>query len=139
MNKIILKGNLSTEPENKTNDTTAIARFNIAVNRKYTKQGEEKKTDFFGITVFGKLAETVINYLHKGNQIVLEGRIENNNYQDKDGNMQYHNAIIMESFDFCGKKDENTSPINTNSNVSAEKLTQAKVEFQQINDDELPF
>lgn len=101
MNKVILMGRLVADPEySESRNNVSVCKFRIAVDRDYAKQGEERQLDFLQIVTFGKTAELVDKYFVKGKPILIEGRIQNNNYEDKDGKMQYHNQIIADSIHF---------------------------------------
>lgn len=110
MNKIEIMGRLTKDVENRvTPNGLTIATFSIAVNRRFTKQGEEKQADFFNLIAFGKTAEFIGKYFSKGQQIAVVGRLQNNNYQDAEGKTHYTNEIIVEEVYFAGEsKKENT-------------------------------
>ena len=89
MNKVILMGRLTRDPEVRYSQgatATAVARFSVAVDRRFKREGEPD-ADFFNCTCFGKQAEFVEKYLHKGTKVVLTGRIQNDNYTNKEGQM----------------------------------------------------
>ena len=90
MNKIILMGRLTRDPEVRYGgaSNTAIAKFSIAVDRRFKRDGEPT-ADFFNVTAFGKQGEFVEKYLHKGTKIVLDGEIRNDNYTNKEGQKVY--------------------------------------------------
>ena len=122
MNKSILMGRLTRDPEvrySQTNSNMAIARFSLAVDRRYKKQGDETTTDFFNCTAFGKQAEFVEKYLKKGTKVVVTGRIQNDNYTNKDGQKVYSVQIMVEEIEFAeskasaeqrGQEDNNMPP-----------------------------
>ena len=99
MNKIILMGRLTREPE-MFGQKTKVARFTLAVDRNY---GEDE-TDFFNCVSFGKQAEFVEKYLKKGTKILLSGRLQNNSYEDKQGHKVTATQIITEEVEFCESK-----------------------------------
>ena len=99
MNKIILMGRLTMEPE-MFGQKSKVARFTLAVDRSY---GEDE-TDFFNCVSFGKQAEFVEKYLKKGTKILLTGRLQNNSYEDKQGNKVTSTQIITEEVEFCESK-----------------------------------
>lgn len=108
MNKVFLCGRLVRNPEvRRSNDetTTAIARFSIAVERK-NKKGDESTADFFNCTTFGKKAEFVSNYLRQGTKIILTGRLQNDNYTNKDGSKVYSINVIVDEIEFAESKKE---------------------------------
>ena len=87
MNKTILLGRLTKSPEIKFSqaNNVKIATFSLAVNRKYTKKGEESQADFFNIITFSKLADFVEKFLNQGTQVCISGRLQTRNYEDKNG------------------------------------------------------
>ena len=106
-NRIILMGRLTKDPELKTTQSgVTMCRFSIAVDRAYSK-GQEKQTDFFDITAWRQTAEFVSKYFSKGKCILIEGKLQNNNYTDQNGVKQYRNAIIADNVAFCGDKTSN--------------------------------
>lgn len=103
-NRIILMGRLTKDPELKnTQSGIPMCRFSIAVDRAYSK-GQEKQTDFIDITAWRQTAEFVAKYFSKGRMILVEGKLQNNNYTDQYGVKQYRNAIIADNVAFCGDK-----------------------------------
>ncbi len=107
MNKVILMGRLTRDPEVRYSQgasQTAVARFSVAVDRRFKRDGEPD-ADFFNCTAFGKQAEFVEKYLHKGTKILLSGRIQNDNYTNKDGQMVYSVRVIVEEIEFAESKN----------------------------------
>ena len=111
MNKVILMGRLTRDPEVRYSQgasQTTVGRFSIAVDRRFKRDGEPD-ADFFDCTAFGKQAEFVERYLHKGTKIVLSGRIQNNNYTNKDGQMVYGVRIMVDEIEFAESKNASAS------------------------------
>ena len=107
MNKVILMGRLTRDPEVRyaqSGNQMAIARFSIAVDRRFKREGEPD-ADFFNCTAFGKQAEFVERYLHKGTKIVLVGRIQNDNYTNKDGQMVYSVRVMVDEIEFAESRN----------------------------------
>ena len=107
MNKVILMGRLTRDPEVRYSQgasQTAVALFSVAVNRRFKREGDPD-ADFIDCTSFGKQAEFVERYLHKGTKVVLCGRVQNNNYTNKDGQMVYSVRIIVEDIEFAESKN----------------------------------
>lgn len=107
MNKVILMGRLTRDPEVRYSQgasQTAVARFSVAVDRRFKREGEPD-ADFFNCTAFGKQAEFVERYLHKGIKIVLAGRIQNDNYTNKDGQMVYSVRVMVDEIEFAESKN----------------------------------
>ncbi len=107
MNRVILIGRLTRDPEVRyTQMQTAVARFTVAVNRQVSKESGQPAADFIEVTAFGKTAELMERFFAKGKQIALEGRIRNNRYEDKHGNMVYTYQVIAERIEFVGSKND---------------------------------
>ena len=83
---------------------TSVARFSVAVDRRFKREGEPD-ADFFNCTCFGKQAEFVERYLHKGTKVVLCGRIQNDNYTNKDGQMVYSVRVMVDEIEFAESKN----------------------------------
>lgn len=115
MNKSIFTGNLTRDPEIRYSQGTnmAVAHFGIAVNRKFAKDGETD-TDFFNCTAFGKTAEFIEKYFHKGSRIFLTGRVQNDNYTNKNGEKVYSVQIIVEDVEFGEKKSSQETTHDNN-------------------------
>ena len=130
INTAILMGRLTSDPELKTtNSGVSVTRFNIAVDRRFQKQGEEKQTDFISIQAWRQTAEFICRYFHKGSMIALRGSIQTNRYEDKDGNKRTSFEVVTDEVSFCGSKAESESKSNT-----------ADVDFEEIPvSDDLPF
>ncbi|MBR1852968.1 MAG: single-stranded DNA-binding protein [Lachnospiraceae bacterium] len=107
MNKVILMGRLTRDPEVRYSQgasQTAVGRFSIAVDRRFKREGEPD-ADFFNCTTFGKQAEFVERYLHKGTKIVVVGRIQNDNYTNKEGQMVYSVRVMVDEIEFAESKN----------------------------------
>ena len=105
MNKIILMGRLTRDPEVRYGgaQNMAIARFSIAVDRRFKREGQPD-ADFFNCTAFGKTGEFVEKYFHKGTKVVLDGEMQNDNYTNKQGQMVYGFRVIVNSIEFAESK-----------------------------------
>ena len=107
MNKVILMGRLTRDPEVRYSQgasQTTVGRFSVAVDRRFKREGEPD-ADFFNCTCFGKQAEFVERYLHKGTKVVLCGRIQNDNYTNKDGQQVYNVRIMVDEIEFAESKN----------------------------------
>lgn len=102
MNKVILAGRLTKDPEVRYTQTgVAVASFTLAVNRRFSK---EKVADFIPIVVWDKIAEIVGNNLVKGSQVLIEGRIQIRSYDAQDGSKRYVTEVIAHDVEFMGSK-----------------------------------
>jgi len=107
MNKVLLMGRLTRDPEvryGQGGSQTAVARFSIAVDRRFKREGEPD-ADFFNCTAFGKQAEFVERYLHKGIKMVVIGRIQNDNYTNRDGQQVYSVRVMVDELEFAESKN----------------------------------
>ena len=148
MNKVILMGNLTRDPEirySQGENSLAIARFSIAVNRRFSRQGDTD-TDFFNCTAFGKQAEFVEKYFKQGSRRLLTGRVQNDNYTNKNGERVYSVQIMADEIEFAERKstaDANASRGASNFGGGApEPAMAADDDFMNIPDgieDGLPF
>ena len=139
MNKIILLARLTRDPEvrySQGEKSMAIASFSVAVNRRFKREGEAD-ADFFNCTAFGKQAEFVEKYLKQGTKVALSGRLQNNNYTNKEGQKVYGVQIMVEEIEFAESKEASTRTPSNNPNG----VTDANG-FMNIPDglaEELPF
>ena len=111
MNKLVLMGRLTRDPEVRYSQGAqpmAVARFSIAVDRRIKRDGEPD-ADFFNCTAFGRQGEFVEKYLHKGTKVVICGRLQNDNYTNKDGQQVYSVRVIVEEIEFAESKNASGS------------------------------
>lgn len=133
MNKSILLGRLTSDPEiryTQGDQASCIARFTVAADRKYKKQGEESVADFINCVAFGKTGEFVEKYFAKGDKILVCGRLQSGSYTNKDGVKVYTVDIIVEEVDFAGEKR------NQGDNLSADSAKEAAI---SANEEDLPW
>lgn len=120
MNKVILMGRLTRDPEiryaNNAN-STCIAHYTLAVDRRFKRQGDEQTADFIQCVAMGKGGEFAEKYLHQGTKIVVEGRIQTGSYTNKDGQKIFTTEVWVESQEFAESKA--ASAQNGNQNASA--------------------
>lgn len=104
MNKVIMMGRLTKDPEIRyAQSGSAVAGFSIAVDRKFKRDGEPD-ADFFNCSAFGKTAEFLEKYVHKGTKVVIEGRLQNDTYTNKDGVKVTATKILVDSMEFAESK-----------------------------------
>ena len=119
MNKVFLIGRLTRDPELRyTGNNTAVASFGIAVNRNFTNQQGERDADFFNVTVWRKQAENVKNYLSKGSQVAIEGRLQSNTYDDANGQKRTSIDVVADNVEFIGSRNSSGNSNNMNSSAS---------------------
>ena len=124
-------GRLTKDPEVRyTQNNMPVANFSIAVNRRFVKENDEVKADFFNVIAWNKTGEFVGKYFKKGQQIAVVGRLQNRNWDDQNGQKHYATDVVAEEVYFAGSKAEN----NTNSNTENSDITDFTSES-----DSLPF
>ena len=104
MNKVILIGRLTRDPEVRAAGTTTVAKFSIAVDRRFKREGEPE-ADFFNCTAFGKQADFVERYLRRGIKMVVVGRIQNDNYTNREGQKVYSVQVMVDELEFAESKN----------------------------------
>lgn len=107
MNKWHGIGRLTRDPEvrySQGENSTAVARYSLAVDRRYKKDGDEQTADFINCVAFGKNGEFAEKYLHQGMKIAVTGRIQTGSYTNKDGVKVYTTDVVVEEHDFCESK-----------------------------------
>ena len=138
MNKAHLMGWLTRDPEIRyaqNQNSTAVARFSLAVPKKIKREGEPD-SDFFNCTCFGKTAEFFEKYIHKGTKIIITGRIENDNYTNKEGQKVYGVKILVEEIEFAeSKRPEENNMDKDNRQGNEEGI----VNIPSGVEEELPF
>ena len=133
LNRCTIQGNLCRDVElSQTSNGGTYLRNTIACQRNYSKEGQEKQSDFINIVAYGKSAEFIKNYFSKGSQILIEGRIQTGSYEKQDGTKVYTTDVIVEHIYFCGsKKQEN------NSNNFEQAMNNANMEFTTTSVDDV--
>ena len=107
MNRVILMGRLTRDAEirySQGESSTAIARFSLAVDRRFRKAGDEQTADFINCVAFGRTAEFMERFGRKGTKFVAEGRIQTGSYTNKDGQRVYTTDVVVESVEFAESK-----------------------------------
>ena len=143
MNKVILMGRLTRDPEVRytSNTNTLVANFSLAVNRRFAKQGEERETDFINIVAYSKLADFSEKYLSQGTQVNVVGRLQNRSYEDKNGTKKYISEIIAEEIYFADSKKKADESILWQNNSNDTQVTDTTGNIDGLFDsaDDLPF
>lgn len=122
MNKIILMGRLTKEPEMRYTATSkAVCSFTIAVNRKMKQEGQPD-SDFFQIVTWNKTAEFCNNYFKKGQQVAITGRLQNRSWDDADGKKRYATEVIADEVFFADSKKADSNQTSNNTNVIDELI-----------------
>jgi single-strand DNA-binding protein len=151
VNKVIIVGRLGKDPEVRyTPNGQAVANFTVATSDNWTDKtsGEkQEKTEWHRVVVWGRLAELSRDYLKKGKQVYLDGRLQTRNWDDKDGNKKYITEIVANNIQFLGSATDRTeTPSNTDgvdyipadTNTPSNNFNSTNVETS-INDEDIPF
>lgn len=131
LNRVQLMGNVGKDPEGKyTNSGKKVVSFSIAVNNSYkTQSGETRKeTEWFNVEVWGKLGDVIQEYVHKGSQLYVEGRLKTDRFEDKSGDVKYYTKVVMSTFQFLGSNGSNSS-----------HQTEAEASAELPDEDNIPF
>ena len=132
MNKVILIGNLTRDPElTETPSGVPVCRFAIAVSRDYADSQGNRETDFFNITTWRGKAESCGKYLKKGNKVAVCGSLQNRSYEDKDGIKRTVTDVIASDVEFLTPKQSEEESV-----VSVKR---DRPQMEEIDDNQLPF
>lgn len=136
LNTAIIMGRICNDLElRRTPQGVEVTKFTVAVDRAYTKQGEERKTDFINVTAWRGTATFITKYFKKGSMIAVQGAIQTGSYE-KDGNKYNTFEIVADNVSFCGGKNDGQSSNGTDT----PSFTPSADDFTALaDDDELPF
>lgn len=136
MNKVILIGNTTKDIEiNTTSNGIAVARFTVAVQRKFANADGEKETDFINCVVWRTLAENCAKYLKKGSKCAVVGELQTRSYEAEDGTKRYVTEVVASEVEFLSTKkaEDNAEPVTGTITVAPEPTQMI------VDDDDLPF
>lgn len=138
-NKVILIGNMTADPELKnTQSGISVCTFSIAVNRKFSKEGEQA-CDFITIQAWRQTAEFVTRYFKKGKPILVCGQLQTRTWTDKDGNKRYATEVVADEVSFVGNNESSTEAKSEPSTYVPSAYT-SQPQFEEVpNDGDLPF
>lgn len=142
INMVALMGRLTYEPELKTTPSgVSVIRFQVACDRSYQSQGQERQADFIDCVAWRQRAEFISRYFHKGSMIAIEGSIQTQNYTDKNGNNRKSVEVVANNVSFCGSKADGGTSAQEFSQPAPSYSSAATSDFEEIvdDDDDLPF
>ena len=143
MNKVVLIGNLTRDPElQTTNGGVSVCRFTLAVTRRFANAGGEREADFINITVWRNQAENCHKYLKKGSKCAVIGRIQTSSYDAPDGSKRYSTDVVADEVEVIMSSRNNPDSDEGSSYAPSESRTPARketAELEEIDDDSLPF
>ena len=140
MNKVILMGRLTRDPEVRytTNTNTLVASFSLAVNRRFSKPGEERQADFINVVAWNKTGEFCSKWFKKGQQVGVIGRLQTRNWEDENKIKHYVTEVIAEEAYFADSKRDNAAGAESFENTFGNTVSESS-EFAVQAADELPF
>ncbi|WP_270406085.1 single-stranded DNA-binding protein [Paenibacillus timonensis] len=141
LNQAVLIGRLTKDPELRyTPSGVAVAQFTLAVDRPFTNQNGEREADFIPIVVWKAVAENVANYVKKGHQVAVTGRIQVRNYENNEGRRVYVTEVVGQYVQFLTNTSNGTSQTgNGRQNSTNNQGTNSAGDGWNISDDDLPF
>lgn len=138
LNNVVLMGRLVADPELKvTTSGKEVTNFRIAVDRNYTKQGEERKTDFIDVVAWGKTAAFVCQYFGKGGMIAVEGELQTRTYQTNDGTNRYVVEVMAKNVSFTGERRPDRNAQAQNDSVAPQQTAPTSIE--DLTEEDMPF
>ena len=139
MNKVILLGRMTRDAEVRHGESDSIfARFSLAVDRRFKKDGEEQTADFINCVAFGKTAEFLEKFGHKGVKFIVEGRIQTGSYTNKDGATVYTTEVVADRVEFLEWGDRPAGGQRAQTQEAAPRFDAAPEGFSAIDED-IPF
>ena len=145
MNKVILMGRLTRDPDIRHSageNSTAVARYTLAVDRRFNKRDGEATADFISCVAFGRSAEFAKKYFRQGLKVVITGRIQTGSYTNRDGNKVYTTDVLVEEIEFGESKNSNqqsAAPANPSNAVNPMTDENGFMNIPDGIDEELPF
>ena len=143
MNKVILMGRLTRDPETRYTQTnnTLVSSFSLAVNRRFVRQGEERQADFINIVAWSKLGECCSKYFKKGQQVGIIGRLQTRTWDDDQGVKHYITEVVAEEAYFADSKREgDTANMGNFENTFGNTMPGSMgSDFDVSSSDDLPF
>ncbi|HPF53022.1 MAG TPA: single-stranded DNA-binding protein [Eubacteriales bacterium] len=142
MNKIILIGNLTHDPDvRSTTSGITVCSFSIAVNRRFATQGGERQTDFFRINAWRQLGETCSRYLTKGRKVAVIGELQARTYEAKDGTTRMSLEVSADEVEFLTPRsqDEGQQPQGSDYRSDRQNAPAVNDPFAGVSSDDIPF
>ncbi|NNE39005.1 MAG: single-stranded DNA-binding protein [Gammaproteobacteria bacterium] len=143
INKVILVGNLGNDPDVRyTANGAAVSNISIATSESWKDKetGEQQeKTEWHRVVFFGRLAEIVAEYLKKGSQVYVEGRLQTRKWQDKEGHDRYTTEVVANEMQMLGSRSSGGGSYDQSSSAPAKEPAPAKKPDENFVDDDIPF
>ena len=134
MNKVILIGNLTKDPELRTTPSgVSVCSFSLAVQRDFADSNGERTADFFNITVWREKGENCAKYLKKGKKASIVGTLQNRKYEDRDGAIRYATEILASEVEFLSPKEQEDGE------TVVVSTTRSRPQLEEIPDNQCPW
>lgn len=142
MNKVILMGRLTRDPEVRycqSEQATAIARYTLAVDRRFKRDNDEQTADFINCVAFGRAGEFAEKYFHKGIKIAITGRIQTGSYTNKEGQKVYTTDVVVDEQEFAESKNASGGGESSGGGYAGNSAGDGFMNIPDGIDEELPF
>ena len=141
MNKVVLMGRLTRDPEVRYTQTnnTLVASFSLAVNRRFTREGDTQTADFINVTAWSKTGEFVSKYFKKGQQVAVVGRLQTRSWDDQNGQKRYATDVVAEEVYFADSKRNDDGSNFDNAFGADMPSADGNSDFEVSSGDDLPF
>lgn len=141
MNKVILVGRLTRDPELRTTQSgVSVCSFTVACDRRYQKQGEERQADFINCIAWRQQADFICKFFTKGMRIALDGSIQTRSWDDNDGNKKYATEVVVDHAEFAQSKNEGAGSYSAPSQAAPFSAPSADIDgFMPVEEEDLPF
>jgi single-strand DNA-binding protein len=144
MNKVMLVGNLTRDPEVRTTQSgLSVCQFSIAINRRFNGPNGEKQADYIPIVAWRQLADLCGRYLAKGRKVSVVGSLQSRQYEDKQGNKRTAYEVVADEIEFLSPRGEGSSPAPAGSGMGAPRYQNDSYDdvsgFTEMEDSALPF
>ena len=138
MNKVMLVGRLTKDPELRNTGQTSVASFSVAINRTFKNKEGNYDADFINCSVFGAQADNLAKYCSKGSQIGVEGRIQSRSYDAQDGTKRYVTDVVADRIEFMGSKNDGNSGRTYTNNNFVDTMPNAPVDAASVPEIDIP-
>lgn len=141
MNKVILVGRLTRDPELRTTQSgVSVCSFTVACDRRYQKQGEERQADFINCIAWRQQADFICKFFTKGMRIALDGSIQTRSWDDNDGNKKYATEVVVDHAEFAQSKNEGSGSFSAPAPAAPFSAPSADIDgFMPVEEEDLPF
>lgn len=138
MNRVVLVGRLTKDPELRSTGQTSVASFSVAVNRTFKNKEGNYDADFINVSVFGMQADNVAKFCFKGSLVGIDGRIQTRSYDAQDGTKRYVTDVVADRVEFLGSKKDGNSGNYSNNDNFIDQMPSAPIDVAPKNEINIP-